>query len=63
MQEIIAQVDQDGAEKRWWDFRSLFSTRANTYRFLLGVVNLIWSQLAGNGLITCTSTFSEIDLR
>ncbi|ORX35137.1 and other transporter-domain-containing protein [Kockovaella imperatae] len=52
MQEIRAQISQDGADTRWWDFRSLFNTRANTYRFLLGVVNLVWSQFAGNGLVT-----------
>ena len=52
MQEIIAQISQDGGDKRWWDFRALFNTRANTYRFMLGVANLFGSQFAGNGAIT-----------
>ena len=62
MQEIAAQISMKGAEGRWWDFRSIFSTRGHRYRFWLGVMNLIWSQFAGNGLITCEycDTFTKL---
>ena len=31
MEEIIEKIEIDGADKRWWDFRPLFRTRANRY--------------------------------
>ncbi|ORX37514.1 and other transporter-domain-containing protein [Kockovaella imperatae] len=52
MQEIVAQISLDGGDKRWWDFKPLFNSRANTYRFLLGLMNMYGSQFAGNGAIT-----------
>lgn len=31
MDEIIEKIQIDGPDKRWWDFRPLFRTRANRY--------------------------------
>ena len=55
MQEITAQISQDGADKRWWDFRPLFNSPGNRYRFMLSVTNVYGSQFAGNGAITSQS--------
>lgn len=52
IQEIEERISLDGADKRWWDFRELFRTRANAYRFWLCAITSIWGQLSGNGLIT-----------
>ncbi|PPR07805.1 hypothetical protein CVT26_014990 [Gymnopilus dilepis] len=32
MREIEEKIQIDGADKRWWDFRPLFTTRADRYR-------------------------------
>ncbi|KAI0269821.1 general substrate transporter [Gloeopeniophorella convolvens] len=52
MNEIEETIHLGGSDKRWWDFRPLFRTRADRYR--AGMVILIGSfgQLSGNGLIT-----------
>jgi len=52
IQEIEERISLDGADKRWWDFRILFSTRASRYRFGLCAIVSCWGQLSGNGLIT-----------
>lgn len=31
MDEIVEKIQIDGPDKRWWDFRPLFRTRANRY--------------------------------
>ncbi|KJA16923.1 hypothetical protein HYPSUDRAFT_46832 [Hypholoma sublateritium FD-334 SS-4] len=49
MREIDEKIAVDGADKKWWDFRPLFKTRADRYR--MWMVILI-GQLSGNGLIT-----------
>ncbi|KAJ5805066.1 hypothetical protein N7474_010953 [Penicillium riverlandense] len=47
LQEMLEVIEQDGSDKRWWDFRSLFNTRAARYRTFL---------------VTCISWFGELDL-
>jgi len=50
--EIQAGISLSGADKRFWDFRQLFRTAANRYRFGLCAIVSCWGQLSGNGLIT-----------
>lgn len=50
--EIEESISLQGADKRWWDFRPVFKTRAARYRFGLGLIVAVWGQLSGNGLIT-----------
>lgn len=50
--EIEESISLEGADKRWWDFRPVFSTRPQRYRFGLGLIVACWGQLSGNGLIT-----------
>lgn len=47
LQEMLEVIELDGSDKRWWDFRSLFNTRAARYRTFL---------------VTCISWFGELDL-
>jgi MFS family permease len=35
MQEFDDWIELDGADKRWWDYRALFDSRASCYRVLL----------------------------
>ena len=51
--EIEEHISMDGADKRWWDFRALFSNKANSSRFGRTIIISVWGQLSGNGLITC----------
>ncbi|TEB39855.1 general substrate transporter [Coprinellus micaceus] len=52
MEEIIEKIEIDGADKRWWDFRPLFRTRANRYSAYMCILIGVFGQLSGNGLIT-----------
>ncbi|TFK40545.1 general substrate transporter [Crucibulum laeve] len=52
MEEIEEKIQVDGADKRWWDFRPLFTTRADRYRAYMVILIGTFGQLSGNGLIT-----------
>jgi hypothetical protein len=47
MQEMLEVIDLEGSDKRFWDFRCLFNTRAARYRTFL---------------VTCIAWFAELDL-
>ncbi|PFH53982.1 hypothetical protein AMATHDRAFT_72998 [Amanita thiersii Skay4041] len=49
MDEIKEKIQIDGVDKRWWDFRPLFASRADRYRAYMVI---LIGQLSGNGLIT-----------
>ena len=53
--EIEESISLDGGDRRFWDFRCLFNSRSNRYRFGLCAMISCWGQLAGNGMITCMS--------
>lgn len=50
--EIEENISVNGADKQWWNFKRLFDSAGNRYRFGLCVMISVWGQLAGNGLIT-----------
>ncbi|KIY45579.1 general substrate transporter [Fistulina hepatica ATCC 64428] len=52
MQEIREKIAVDGADKRWWDFRPLFRSRADRRRMYLVIMIGAFGQLSGNGMIT-----------
>jgi MFS family permease len=52
MEEIAEKIQIDGADKRWWDFRPLFRTKANRYSAYMVILIGSFGQLSGNGLIT-----------
>jgi hypothetical protein len=51
--EIEESISVDGGDRRFWDFRCLFNSPSNRYRFGLCAMISCWGQLAGNGMITC----------
>lgn len=63
MQEFEEELELDGADKRWWDYRSLFNSRAALYRVVLCAVAISafsqWTGQAGvsyflPGMLTTT---------
>ncbi|KDR82784.1 hypothetical protein GALMADRAFT_151830 [Galerina marginata CBS 339.88] len=52
MREIEEKIQIDGVDKRWWDYRPLFTTRADRYRAYMVILIGTFGQLSGNGLIT-----------
>jgi hypothetical protein len=55
VQEIEESISIDGQDRRPWNFKCLFDTPSNRYRFGLCFMISCWGQLAGNGMITCES--------
>jgi hypothetical protein len=53
MQEIEAAISLEGGDRQFWNFKKVFGTRADRYRFGLCLMISVWGQLAGNSLITC----------
>lgn len=48
MHEFAEELELDGADKRWWDYRSLFNSRAAIYRAILCAVAVsAFSQISG----------------
>ncbi|EXJ87003.1 hypothetical protein A1O3_03960 [Capronia epimyces CBS 606.96] len=63
MREFEEELELDGADKRWWDYRSLFNSRAALYRVVLCAVAISafsqWTGQAGvsyflPGMLTTT---------
>jgi hypothetical protein len=51
--EFEENISQSGSDKEFWNFKTLFATRGDRYRFGLCMMVAVWGQLAGNGLLTC----------
>jgi MFS family permease len=50
MREFEEELELDGADKRWWDYRTLFDSRASLYRVLVCAVPLpMFAQWTGQG--------------
>jgi sugar porter (SP) family MFS transporter len=52
MKEIEEKIEVDGVDKKWWDYRPLFATKADRYRAYMVILIGTFGQLSGNGLIT-----------
>ncbi|KAI0059166.1 hypothetical protein BV25DRAFT_1918640 [Artomyces pyxidatus] len=50
MREFTENIRTDGSDKRWWDFRTLFSTRNARWRILMVFLMGLFGQMSGNGL-------------
>jgi hypothetical protein len=48
LREYDEYLELDGADKRWWDYRALFNTRAARIRLGCNVMISIFGQFAGN---------------
>jgi hypothetical protein len=47
LEEMFEVIELEGSDKRWWDFRALFNSRAARYRTFL---------------VTCIAWFGQLDL-
>ncbi|KAL6893387.1 general substrate transporter [Trichoderma evansii] len=45
-------LNQDGADKRWWDYRALFRNRSAVYRLCCNLAVTIFGQWAGNAVLS-----------
>jgi MFS family permease len=53
LREFEEQLELDGADKRWWDYRVLFNSRAAIYRAILCAVAVsVFSQWTGQSGLT-----------
>ncbi|BEJ16575.1 hypothetical protein CspHIS471_0511800 [Cutaneotrichosporon sp. HIS471] len=50
--EFEESISLEGADKRWWDFRPIFQTSSDRYRFGMCIIVACWGQLSGNGMIS-----------
>lgn len=50
--EYEAFLNLEGSDKRWWDYRTLFNSRASRYRLACNCVFAIFAQWAGNGVLS-----------
>ncbi|CAK9783824.1 general substrate transporter [Cutaneotrichosporon oleaginosum] len=50
--EFEESISLEGADKRWWDFRPIFTTAADRYRFGMCIIVACWGQLSGNGMVS-----------
>lgn len=50
LMEYEQNLEMDGSDKRWWDYRALFTDRGSTYRILCNCVVSLFGQWAGNGM-------------
>lgn len=50
--EYAEFLEMDGADKRWWDYRALFATRASRYRLMVNCLMSACSQWAGNSIVS-----------
>lgn len=53
IQEIETSISLTGGDKQFWNFKKVFDSPSNRYRFGLCAMISCWGQLAGNGMITC----------
>ncbi|KAI1071562.1 hypothetical protein LB507_005236 [Fusarium sp. FIESC RH6] len=52
LHEYEEHLEMDGSDKRWWDYRALFSTRASFYRLTCNCLVSLFGQWAGNSIVS-----------
>ncbi|KAM0425948.1 hypothetical protein ACHAPT_008887 [Fusarium lateritium] len=50
--EYEEHLEMDGSDKRWWDYRALFMTRASFYRVTCNCLVSLFGQWAGNSIVS-----------
>ncbi|KAL4805765.1 general substrate transporter [Aspergillus unguis] len=50
--EMVEDISNVGADKRWWDYRELFNSREVRYRSMLVVLMAFFGQWSGNGPVS-----------
>lgn len=52
LSEYESNLELEGSDKKWWDYRALFRTRSSCYRIGINVMVSLWGQWAGNAVIS-----------
>ncbi|KPM39527.1 hypothetical protein AK830_g7028 [Neonectria ditissima] len=50
--EYEQHLEMDGTDKKWWDYRALFSSRASIYRLTCNCLVSLFGQWAGNNVVS-----------
>ncbi|KAF4211034.1 hypothetical protein CNMCM8980_006006 [Aspergillus fumigatiaffinis] len=50
--EMVEDISNTGADKRWWDYRELFNSRETRYRSMLVMLMAFFGQWSGNGPVS-----------
>ncbi|KAL2846317.1 general substrate transporter [Aspergillus pseudodeflectus] len=50
--EMLEDISNVGADKRWWDYRELFNSRETRYRSMLVLFMAFFGQWSGNGPVS-----------
>ncbi|KAL5045697.1 hypothetical protein BDW71DRAFT_214973 [Aspergillus fruticulosus] len=50
--EMVEDISNVGADKRWWDYRELFDSRETRYRSMLVLFMAFFGQWSGNGPVS-----------
>ncbi|KAF5012786.1 hypothetical protein FDECE_1206 [Fusarium decemcellulare] len=50
--EYEEHLEMDGTDKKWWDYRALFRTRASIYRLTCNCLVSLFGQWAGNNIVS-----------
>ncbi|RHZ56953.1 hypothetical protein CDV55_105314 [Aspergillus turcosus] len=50
--EMVEDISNTGADKRWWDYRELFNSRETRYRSMLVMFMAFFGQWSGNGPVS-----------
>ncbi|KAK7429763.1 hypothetical protein QQZ08_003608 [Neonectria magnoliae] len=50
--EYEQHLEMDGTDKKWWDYRALFRTRASFYRLTCNCLVSLFGQWAGNNVVS-----------
>jgi sugar porter (SP) family MFS transporter len=48
--EFEEELNLDGSDKRWWDYRCLYNTRAARYRMMNNLIFVTWGSLSSGGI-------------
>jgi len=57
LHEYEELLDQNGSDKRWWDYSALFRNRAAVYRLCCNLAVSIFGQWAGNAVLSYYMTY------
>lgn len=57
--EFEEKLEEDGSDKRWLDYLSLFKTRSNRYRLFCSVILAVWAQISSGSIGSYFGAFLE----
>jgi hypothetical protein len=52
LDEMTAEINREGSDKRWWDYRELFNSRESWWRQSCVIGMAFFGQWAGNGAVS-----------